>query len=183
MQLSTTGANRAVGVTGWSEVMGANCVGSRSEVGCLRFDILRASTESDLFVSYEAPLFLWLCFFWKSCDLLNILFALHLECKDTLMKHMSTKTICSGIWDKQKSYKSPADSDSDWKILRVSIRLYTYRFSGQNLLLTSQAFESPAAMDVHKEMPYTKAWGAFQYGDSWVYSCYTHIHILNIPQL
>ena len=35
--------------------MGANCIGSRSEVGCLRFDVLRASTESDLFVSYEAP--------------------------------------------------------------------------------------------------------------------------------
>lgn len=54
--------------------MGANCVGSRSEVGCLRFDVLRASTESDLFVSYEARFF-WLWF-------VEDLFALHLEYKD-----------------------------------------------------------------------------------------------------
>lgn len=62
------------------EVMGANCEGSRSEVGCLRFDMMRAVANADTFVSYEV-------------------------------------------------------------------------------------FESPAAMDVHKDMPYVKAWGAFQYGD------------------
>lgn len=61
-------------------VMGANCEGSRSEVGCLRFDMMRAVANADTFVSYEV-------------------------------------------------------------------------------------FESPAAMDVHKDMPYVKAWGAFQYGD------------------
>jgi len=29
---------------------------------------------------------------------------------------------------------------------------------------TYEVFESMAAMDAHKEMPYVKAWGAFQYG-------------------
>merc|ERR1711971_1079049 len=31
--------------------------------------------------------------------------------------------------------------------------------------ITYEVFQSDEAMAVHKEMPYVKAWGAFQYGD------------------
>ena len=31
-------------------------------------------------------------------------------------------------------------------------------------IVTYEAFATPAAMDWHKEQPYVKAWGAFQYG-------------------
>lgn len=45
-----------------TQVMGANCEGSRSEVGCLRFDMMRAVANADTFVSYEAQK--W----WKEMD-------------------------------------------------------------------------------------------------------------------
>ena len=33
-------------------------------------------------------------------------------------------------------------------------------------IVTYEAFATPVAMEEHKEQPYVKAWGAFQYGDS-----------------
>lgn len=149
--------------------MGANCVGSRSEVGCLRFDVLRASTESDLFVSYEARFF--------DYDLLKIClpFTWNIRTNEThvyknkMQRNMrQDKVIQKSCWFRLWLKDTCFEFDT-----------FTYRFSVQ-MLLTLQAFESPAAMDVHKEMPYTKAWGAFQYGDSWIYSCYPVISLVHI---
>ena len=45
----------ALQFAGWvgMQVMSANCRGSRNEVGCLRFDLLRSTTKADTFMSYE----------------------------------------------------------------------------------------------------------------------------------
>lgn len=149
--------------------MGANCVGSRSEVGCLRFDVLRASTESDLFVSYEARFFVTMIFWtnhnmicWRFC----LPFTWNIRTNETHVYENKMQRNMRQAKVIQKSCWFRLWLKDTWRF-----DTFTYRFSVP-MLLTSQAFESPAAMDVHKEMPYTKAWGAFQYGDSWMYSCY-----------
>lgn len=170
------------------EVMTALAAGARAEAGCLRYDLLRAQESSCKFLAYEV-------FISKKAFESHAAapYAKALEAfeKDSRSPIVSTSLSEVEVMDFQRSSPAPAESPTV-VILEVGIKgscipeftevmsancrgsrneVGCLRFdllrstTKADTFMSYEAFESPDSLEIHKDMPYTKAWGAFQYGD------------------
>ncbi|CAK9061423.1 unnamed protein product [Durusdinium trenchii] len=170
------------------KVMTALAAGARAEAGCLRYDLLRAQESSCKFLAYEV-------FISKKAFESHAAapYAKALEAfeKDSRSPIVSTSLSEVEVMDFQRSSPAPAESPTV-VILEVGIKgscipeftevmsancrgsrneVGCLRFdllrstTKADTFMSYEAFESPDSLEIHKDMPYTKAWGAFQYGD------------------
>merc|ERR1712232_714547 len=170
--------------------MGANCLGSRREPGCLRFDLLRDQGDPCKFVCYEV---------WQSGEAMDA----HKEMPYVKawgafqygdQKPVISKTLlkADAVNFQGRGHRAAANGAPLALVLQLEIkeecvkefvqvmRANAVRSRAENgclhfdllkdqgaphKFISYEVFDSADAMEVHKDMPHVKAWGAFQYGD------------------
>jgi len=156
------------------QVMKADAEGSRQEDGCLRFDFLRHVDNPCKFMTYEV---------FANAEAVTAHGA---------MPYVSKTVLKADALSFQMQSPAPADNpvvvvfEADVKeecvtdfveVMTANARgsrseagclrfdLLRGQEGNRGRFVSYEVFESADAIEKHKEMPYTKAWGAFQYGE------------------
>eukprot|EP00933_Yihiella_yeosuensis_P024955 TRINITY_DN19346_c0_g1_i1.p1 TRINITY_DN19346_c0_g1~~TRINITY_DN19346_c0_g1_i1.p1 ORF type:complete len:297 (-),score=82.79 TRINITY_DN19346_c0_g1_i1:198-1088(-) len=170
------------------KVMTADAVGSRSEPGCLRFDFIRDKENQCKFMTYEVFESDAAMAAHKEMPYVKAWGAFQYgDKKPVVSKKLSVTEAVS--WTQREKGGSSAPMvlkveldikeecvDEFVKIMSASAKgsrteVACLRFdllrdkANPCKFFCYEAYSGPEALDVHKEMPYVKAWGAFQYGD------------------
>lgn len=171
------------------KVMEADAQGSRAEPGCLRFDLLRDEENPCKFITYEVfesaaaieahrdmpHTKAWGAFQYGDKKpvvnkKLSKTEAINFQFRNGTVPTAPAKAILLQVSIKEEHVAEFANvmtgdasgSRKEDGCLRFDLLRDQ---ENKNKFFTYEVFESAAAMDVHKEKPYVKAWGAFQYGD------------------
>mmetsp|Transcript_6238 Transcript_6238/g.14194 ORF Transcript_6238/g.14194 Transcript_6238/m.14194 type:complete len:308 (+) Transcript_6238:44-967(+) len=170
------------------QVMKADAEGSRAEAGCLRFDFLRDVDNPCKFMTYEVFASPEAVAAHGAMPYVKAWGAFQYGEKKPVVSKSVLKADAQSF---QSQSPSPAESPVivvlDAEIKEECVTDFTevmlanargsrteegcLRFDllrgqeSRNRFVTYEVFESADAVEKHKEMSYTKAWGAFQYGE------------------
>ncbi|CAE7198448.1 lsrG [Symbiodinium natans] len=171
------------------QVMKADAAGSREEAGCLRFDFLRHSENPCKFMTYEVFANAEAVSAHGAMPYVKAWGAFQYGDKKPVVSKTVLKADALSF-----QHQSPASGDNPVAVVFEAdvkddcvtefVEVMTANARGSRLeagclrfdllrgqeassgrFVSYEVFESADAVEKHKEMPYTKAWGAFQYGD------------------
>merc|ERR1719401_1297347 len=170
--------------------MQANAIGSRSEDGCLRFDLLRDQSSSSKFVSYEVFTAGEAMDVHKDMPYVKAWGAFQYGDKKPVVNKTLLKTQALNFQVGKTTTTVPDNNlglilqvdikeDCIEEFLSVMngnamgsrsedgcLRFDLLRDLGNpSKFISYEVFTGAEATDIHKEKPYVKAWGALQYGD------------------
>jgi homocysteine S-methyltransferase len=173
------------------QVMTADAKGSRSEPGCLRFDLLRDKEKPNKFITYEVfenaeamdvhkeqpYVKAWGAFQYGEKKPIVSKTLLKADAIDFQPGKNSAKVTCMvptalvlELEIKEECVREFIDvmtADAHGSRKEAGCIRFDFLRHQENpcKFITYEVFQSQDAMNVHRDMPYVKSWGAFQYGD------------------
>eukprot|EP00746_Dinoflagellata_sp_MGD_P009000 gnl/MRDRNA2_/MRDRNA2_118110_c0_seq1.p1 gnl/MRDRNA2_/MRDRNA2_118110_c0~~gnl/MRDRNA2_/MRDRNA2_118110_c0_seq1.p1 ORF type:complete len:313 (-),score=76.71 gnl/MRDRNA2_/MRDRNA2_118110_c0_seq1:32-970(-) len=171
------------------QVMTADAVGSRCEAGCLRFDLLRDKENPSKFITYEVfkdaaameahreqpYVKAWGAFQYgdkKPIIKKTLLKVDAIDFQSEKCRAQDINTVPTALVleleikeECLEEFIQVITADACGSRTEAGCLRFDFLRDKENLqkFILYEVFQSQEAMDVHRNMPYVKAWGAFQY--------------------